>query len=100
MKLNDVEISVSKYISKELDNDTVLYNEDEIKVIVLNNSASLIWETIIENYKNRKNLSTADIVNVLLKVYDISGEEIDNIHSDVNETINSLFQASLLKVEN
>lgn len=99
MKLNGVEMSVSKYISEELGSEIVLYSEEEKKVIVLNHTASLIWKTIIENYENEKNLSTSDIAEGLLKKYDISREEIENIYSDVNETINLFFQASLLKDE-
>lgn len=100
MKLNDVEISVSKYISEELENDVVLYNEERMKIVVLNHTASLIWKTIINNCNNQRNLSTNDIVIELQKSYNISEEEIKNIHSDVNETIKLLFQASLIKAEN
>ena len=55
---------------------------------------------ILESYKNNANITTSDIVETLMKIYDLFYLKLSDIHSDVDQTIELLFQASLLKGEN
>lgn len=97
MKLNGVETSISSYTSETLNDEMVLYNEESIKIIVLNQTAILVWKEITESYRKNENICTKDIANAIMKIYELFESEIDTVCNDVDETIELLFQSSLLK---
>lgn len=96
MKLNGVETSISSYTSEALNNEIVIYNEEDHKVIVLNPTAALVWKEITES-QNKTDSCTKDIASMLMKVFNVPESNIDTVCSDVDETIELLFQASLLR---
>lgn len=97
MKLNDMEIKISNYISETLDDEMVLYNEESQKIVILNQPAIFVWKEITASYLENKNICTQDIVNYLLTIYNISEIDISTVVNDVEETIELFFQASLLQ---
>lgn len=97
MKLNGVEIGISAYTSETLNDEMVLYNEDSKKIIVLNQTAMLVWKEIVESYVKNENICTKDIVNIIVKIYELSESETDAVCNDVDETIELLFESSLLQ---
>ena len=97
MKLNGIEIGISAYISEMLNDEMVLYNEDSKKIIVLNQTAMLVWKKITESYEKNENICTKDIVNIIAKIYELSESEADGVCNDVEKTIELFFQSSLLQ---
>jgi hypothetical protein len=97
MKLNGVETNISSFTSETLNDEMVLYNEESKKIVVLNQTAMLVWKEITENHLKNKNLCTKDIAYVILNTYELSKSEIDAVCNDIDETIELLFQSSLLK---
>lgn len=97
MKLNGIEIGISEYIEELIDDEIVIFQEKTKKIIVLNQTAMLIWNKICENYLVNTNINTIDIARVLLKKYDLPQSEINIICEDIDETIELLFQAALLQ---
>ncbi len=97
MKLNGVEIGISAYTSETLNDEMILYNEDSKKIIVLNQTAMLVWKEITESYVKNENICTKDIVNIIVKIYELPESETDVVCNDVDETIELLFESSLLQ---
>jgi len=97
MKLNKIETSISPYTFETMNDEMVIYNEESKKIIVLNQTAMLVWKKIMESSLENVDICTEDIASALMKIYDISESEINAICNDVDETIDLLFQSSLLK---
>lgn len=97
MKLNGAEIGISTYMSETLNDEMVLYNEDSKKIIVLNQTAMLVWKEITESHVKNENICTKDIVNKIVKIYELSEDERNTVCNDVDETIELLFESSLLQ---
>lgn len=98
MKLNGVETRISFYTSEALNDEMVLYNEESKKIIVLNQTAKLVWEEITNSFLNNKDICTSNITNTILHIYNLPESEFDAVSDDVNETIELLFQSTLLTV--
>lgn len=96
MELNGVSVNISSYTSENINNEMVIYNEHSQKIIVLNETATIIWEKINESYIKRTNIFSADIAKMIMKAFDISDSEIDKIINDIDETIELFYQSELL----
>ena len=96
MKLNGIEIRIASYTSEALDDEMVLYNEESKKIIVLNQTAAIVWNEIAGSQLNGKDICTAEIANKILQIYNLSQTEFDKVSDDVDETIENLFKSLLL----
>lgn len=97
MRLNGKEIVILPYVSETVDNDLVLYNEVARKIVVVNHSGAFIWKEIVEMYQNKKDLTTKDIANKIFQTYNVVEDVSKDIYDDIEKTILSFFDASLLK---
>lgn len=97
MKLNGVEINISSYTSETMSSEMVLFNEEAKKIIHLNQAAMLIWKVITENFQKNIDICTGDILNEFMKLYSIFEAEKSIVYSDIDETIELLFQSSFIE---
>ena len=98
MKLNGKTIKLEPYAAENLDNETVIYIEESGKIVLLNDSATIILNQIYQGYSKGTDTSTDDIVACIFNIYpSLSKDELNNIYCDVKETIDLFFEASLIK---
>lgn len=97
MKLNGVNINIAPYVSEDFEEETVIYNEDAKKIVVLNCMATLIWSEVIKNSTENNDMSSSDIVNTIIDKCIGSIPEEQLLYNDVNETLELLFEAGLLQ---
>ena len=96
MKINGKETTIVPYASEKLDDEMVLYCEESHKIIVLNQTAVIVWNEILECCHNKKDICTKDITNVLMKFCNLPESENDTVSNDVDETIDLLYKSSFL----
>ena len=98
MKLNGKTIKIDPYTAESLDDETVIYVEESGKIVLLNDSATIIFNQIYQRYSTGTDSFTDDIVVYISNIYpNLSADELNNIYSDVEETIYLFLKASLIK---
>ncbi len=98
MKLNGKTIKIDPYTAESLDDETVIYVEESGKIVLLNDSATVIFNQIYQRYSTGTDSFTDDIVVYISNIYpNLSADELNNIYSDVEETIDLFLKASLIK---
>ena len=98
MKLNGKTIKIDPYTAESLDDETVIYVEESGKIVLLNDSATVIFNQIYQRYSTGTDSFTDDIVFYISNIYpNLSADELNNIYSDVEETIDLFLKASLIK---
>ena len=98
MKLNGKTIKIDPYTTESLGDETVIYVEESGKIVLLNDSATVIFNQICQRYSTGTDSSTDDIVVYISNIYpNLSADELNNIYSDVEETIDLFLKASLIK---
>ena len=73
-----------------------MYSEQEKKVVVANETASIIWTEINKSNANDEDLTTKQIACVICEKYCLDENAFNEVCNDVNQTIDMLFQAALL----
>lgn len=96
MKLNGLNVEISSYTSEKLNDELVLYVEENRVISVLNQSAAVILGEIIRCFETKTDCSTLDIAKVVYKYFDIADTTMD-ILSDIDETIALLEKAAIIK---
>ena len=96
MELNGRKIAISSYTSAVIDDNTIIYNEVAERIVVLNDSDAFIWEKIVEMSQQEIDLITQEIANKICQEFNIRDIEFQSICTDVDNTIQSFFDASLL----
>ncbi len=97
MKINNQEIDIASYIKETLNNETAFYNEENQKIIVLNSTATTIWNIIEKSYAEQVDICTDDIVDRIKQAYDVNETENYVLVNDVEEAIQLLYDSALLK---
>lgn len=97
MKLNGLNMELSSYSSEKLNDELVLYVEENKVISVLNQSAIVILDEIIRCFETNTDCSSLDIARIIFKYFDVTDTTVENIISDVNETIELLAKASVIK---
>ena len=98
MKLNGKTIKIDPYTAESLGDETVIYVEESGKIVLLNDSATVIFNQIYQRYTTGTDSFTDDIVVYISNIYpNLSADELNNIYSDVEETIDLFLKASLIK---
>lgn len=98
MKLNGKTIKIDPYTAESLGDETVIYVEESGKIVLLNDSATVIFNQIYQRYSTGTDSFTDDIVVYISNIYpNLSADELNNIYSDVEETIDLFLKASLIK---
>lgn len=99
MRLNNRKIIITNCISETLGDEMILFNEENQKIIVLNQTALFIWNEINRNYFKKTNTTSEKIANSIIKVFNTLEETKENIIKDVEETIEMLIDSSLIVLE-
>ena len=97
MKLNGFDMELSSYSSEKLNDELVLYVEERKVICVLNQSALIILDEIVKCFESNVDCNSIDIARVLLQYFDVENLIIENIISDVDETIELLTKASVIQ---
>lgn len=96
MFINNVESRVKKLVTESIDGELVLFNAEENQSIMLNRSASIIWEYISGAEASGKSVSTDDIVSMLCSLYSIPSDQRQRLYNDVIQVINGFYDSGLL----
>jgi hypothetical protein len=96
MKINGKETIIATYTSEILGDEMVLYCEKSHKIVVLNQIATLIWNSLLEGHKSNKNVYTEDIANMIMTICNLPNSEMNTVSGDIDEAIESLYESSLL----
>lgn len=97
MKLNKHLIEIASYSSEKINEEKILYNEESQKIVTLNQTATFIWDLIIKNYELKNDITTNMITAAIIKKYNVDEVKINEIEKDIIETIELLFESSLIK---
>ena len=98
MVLNGKMVVVSSHVSEILDEEMIIYNEAYKKIIVLNHTAIVVWNKIIESNTTNSNIGTFDIVAEIMQIYNVPKCDTNIIYNDVEDAIKLLYEASLLQI--
>ena len=80
MKLNGKTIKIDPYTAESLDDETVIYVEESGKIVLLNDSATVIFNQIYQRYSTGTDSFTDDIVVYISNIYpNLSADELNNI---------------------
>ena len=96
MKLNNITIRISPCITEMIDNQTILYSKEEKRVIVVNETAAIIWREIVNANAENKDLTTEQIAQAICDQYFLDENVFAEICDDVTKTIDIFWGASLL----
>lgn len=96
MVLNGAEIRIRRYTVETIENDMIIYIEEDSTMLVINNTAGMILKVIIDAEAENRSITTRDIGNVLLKEYSLDKEQIDEICEDVDRTIKLFITSTIL----
>lgn len=97
MKLNGFDMELSAYSSEKLNDELVIYVEENKVICVLNQSAIIILDEISKCFESNVDCNSIDIVRVILQHFDVENITIEDIVRDVDETIELLTKASVIK---
>lgn len=97
MKLNGFNMELSSFVAEKLNDELVLYVEENKVICVLNQSAIFILDKIHKCFESNLDCDSIDIAGAILRHFDVGNITIENIVSDVDETIELLTKASVIK---
>lgn len=89
-----VEPNLAQIGWNKIDGDLVIYNPNDEKYFVLNESAALIWEYLVDKGSS---CGPEMIINLLLSEYDCSDAEM--VSQDVFELLNIMKQQGLVDLK-
>lgn len=96
MKLNDTEVRLASFSAEVVDDDTLIFNEDANKIIVMNQTASVIWRELVNCNSANSTIDTGVLTRLLMDEFNIPEEAYGFIYCDVQTTLSSFYSASLL----
>lgn len=96
MKLNHKEIAIQQYISETIENDVVMYQEEQKTVLVVNDTAYAIWNAITNAAEEKRDITTEEIAKSLCARYSLEDDQLEEICKDVDSTLSTFFNASFL----
>lgn len=96
MKLNKFDIKLSSYSSEKLNDELVIYVEENKVICVLNQSAITILDEIKRCFESNVDCNSIGIARVILQQFDVENVTFENIVRDVDETIELLLKASVI----
>lgn len=96
MKLNDTEVRLATFSAEVVDDDTLVFNEDANKIVVMNQTASVIWRELVNCNLTNSTIDTGMLTRLLMDEFNIPIEAYDSIYGDVETTLGDFFSASLL----
>lgn len=96
MKLNRVDILLTQVEAKQVDRVYIVHDCDSEKVMLLNETASLIWQTLLDYERRRLDIMTIDIAAHLLEVCGLPQAKEQEVSDDVEEALQRLFNCGLI----
>lgn len=97
MKLNGLNIYISKFNSEEVDGEYILFFENSHRIVVLNSIATVIWKLIEDCDESNHDLNYEDIV-AFLKSSCCSLPNDEEVLSDVKDAIDQLIQIEAIVI--
>ena len=85
--------------SEIVDGDVILYLEDSKKVIVMNSTASSIWDELLMAHTNNKDICDEQIAKTIMKKYGLDNTMHTKIIDDISVIIDRFINESLLIIE-
>ena len=95
MKLNNKIITLASYTSEQLEDDLIIFNEENKKIIIVNQTAAYIWNKILYAYNNNTDLTNDDILNDMSNEF-LGMSNVCDVKSDIENTIKTFFEALLI----
>lgn len=95
------EVNVSRFQETTSDDEVILFFEDLNEIVVLNASATVVWNYINLSLENNESVITIDqIVNTLKDYYDMDNSECKTIYDDVKHIIDEFIKYRLILTNN
>lgn len=99
MKINGVGVAVCPMHVEQVDSTFIMHNPVTGKVIMLNRTASLIWDIIVDHSEKKSDICTRDFVTRVVKMFDTEDLKEGEVQEDVEGVIAAFFGAGLLRME-
>jgi len=100
MKLSSIEICISSHSCQRVNDEMVIVNEINKKVILLNKVSTFIWDMIVDSYQKDQDISDHDITSVIIEKFSLTQDMYKQVLADVKEAIESLYKAGLIYESN
>lgn len=97
MRLNGVKISLKQVESEQVDGVFVAHDRDSEKVLLFNETSSLIWRTLLDHESRGLDVATIDIVTRLLEACGLPQARAQEVSDDVDEALQRLFHCGLIQ---
>lgn len=91
--------SLAECILTEIDGEKILFSESKHKIIVLNTSASLIWNVLRELESDTRIISIDAIVHTLENSLEITQSKIQEVYADVEDFLKQCCAEGFLVVQ-
>jgi len=99
MKLNGTEIIFQQVDMERIDRDFIIHDSVSKKIICFNETASFVWEVILEHKKINTDADTDQIVNKIMNIYNIQACRKQEVERDVAEILQAFFDFELFKIK-
>lgn len=97
MKINSIEVSVQMLDIEQVGGTLIMHNSISKEVIVLNETASFVWNIVTDPERMNDNINTCEVVDKISQKYNVSKVERTKIHNDVEEILQFFFDAGLFQ---
>lgn len=90
MKFNNKKITIQEHNVTEIEREKILHSEKEKKLIILNESATLIYEFLKKASEDDLELNWDEMMTFIKDSYEISDEQMNQLEQDVETIIDDL----------
>lgn len=87
MKINNIDIIIQDTVCECFDRTVMLSPSNSDKVLVLNETASIIWKYIHKCNEKNLDVSTDDIIKEIENVYNLQEAKHHTMRSDIEEIL-------------
>lgn len=88
---------ICNYEYETLDGEVIIYLLDYDKIIVLNETATFIWNHIVDNSDDI--LSVDHISKMLCDAFQVSSIDISEVVEDIKEILNEFISEKMITIE-
>lgn len=99
MNIENKNIKINSCTITELENELIAYCEEEKTIVVLNQTATCIWNYLQDAFKQNVKTNQHTLLEYINEKFDITNIELSQIQKDIDETINMLIQNKLIVIE-
>ena len=96
MKLNSVEIVLKQLDTEQVDGVLIARDRAAAKVLLFNETSSVIWRALLDRERRGVDIATADIVTLILETCNLPDTWALEVAGDVEEILHRLSDCGLI----